>query len=596
MKTRVTAIVTLLTLILLGVLLIQSCSVLAEKENSDYQDGIRFVCQASSATLADQSTESRIELLRALAHEDKDISIGLYNADGSLAHASDRNMLPLTEDDLLVAQTGSVKVYNRNNTEGKEAIYAIYQFEDGAFLLLSRELTTGLKLMAENHLFIIFAVVLIALVAFMLLMLYRFDRKERLAQRVMSALDEFSEGRFDTRIEPLQGKDASIDVYNAIIGRIQDRVLKQASRNQAISVVMNQMQSGIIAVDDNLKVILVTPVAKKLLGIVGSPEGRLISDTSKDVKLDDVFNEAMQQGGVYTNEVAARTGAGRGHRPLRLYVSPMRNDGQVVGALAMVEDITEIRRLEQVRTDFAANVSHELKTPLTSIRGWAETLQTTIDNSDSMEPRLAGMIQKAVRIILSEADRLTRLINDILSISKLESGDDEVSIERLRLDKMAYDVADMLSIHAGEKEVSINCHMNSEPVYIMGNSDRVEQILVNMTENAIKYNRPGGSVTVQVFSNGKEANIAISDTGIGIAEENLPRLFERFYRVDKGRSRQMGGTGLGLAIVKHIVRSMDGEIEVHSKLGEGTEFLITLPLAPKGDPNKDTIFNDDNGF
>ena len=206
------------------------------------------------------------------------------------------------------------------------------------------------------------------------------------------------------------------------------------------------------------------------------------------------------------------------------------------------------------------------------------------------------MFEKAVRIILSEADRLTRLINDILSISKLESGDDEVSIERLRLDKMAYDVADMLAIHAGEKEVSINCHMNSEPVYIMGNSDRVEQILVNLTENAIKYNRPGGSVTVQVFSNGEAANIAISDTGIGIAEENLPRLFERFYRVDKGRSRQMGGTGLGLAIVKHIVRSMDGEIEVHSKLGEGTEFLITLPLAPKNDPNKDTIFNDDDAF
>ena len=127
----------------------------------------------------------------------------------------------------------------------------------------------------------------------------------------------------------------------------------------------------------------------------------------------------------------------------------------------------------------------------------------------------------------------------------------------------------------------------------MGNSDRVEQMLINLIENASKYNKPGGSVTVQVFSNGVEANVAISDTGIGIAEENLPRLFERFYRVDKGRSRQMGGTGLGLAIVKHIVRSMNGEIEVHSKLGEGTEFLITLPLAPKDDPNKDTIFNDD---
>ena len=157
---------------------------------------------------------------------------------------------------------------------------------------------------------------------------------------------------------------------------------------------------------------------------------------------------------------------------------------------------------------------------------------------------------------------------------------------------MAYDVADMLSIHAGEKDVTINAHMNEKPTYIMGNPDRVEQMLINLVENAIKYNKPGGSVTVQVFSNATEANVTISDTGIGIAEEHLPRMFERFYRVDKGRSRQMGGTGLGLAIVKHIVRSMNGEIEVHSKLGEGTEFLITLPLAPKDDPNKDTIFND----
>ena len=249
-------------------------------------------------------------------------------------------------------------------------------------------------------------------------------------------------------------------------------------------------------------------------------------------------------------------------------------------------DITEIRRLEQVRTDFAANVSHELKTPLTSIRGFVETLENgAIDNPE--------MAHKFLRIIMLETERLTRLINDILSISKLESGNDEVSIERLRLDKMAYDVADMLSIHASEKEVTINCHMNREPVNIMGNSDRVEQMLINLVENAIKYNKPGGSVTVQVFSNGVEANVTISDTGIGIAEENLPRLFERFYRVDKGRSRQMGGTGLGLAIVKHIVRSMNGEIEVHSKLGEGTEFLVTLPLAPKDDPNKDTIFDDD---
>jgi len=256
----------------------------------------------------------------------------------------------------------------------------------------------------------------------------------------------------------------------------------------------------------------------------------------------------------------------------------------VVGALAIVEDITELRRLEQVRTDFAANVSHELKTPLTSIRGFVETLQAgAIDNPE--------MAHKFLNIIMMETERLTRLINDILSISKLESGDDEVAIERIRLDKKAQDVCDMLSIHAQEKQVTVNCATGNTPVYIMGNPDRVEQLLINLTENAIKYNEPGGSVTVQVFANDKEANVTISDTGIGIAEENLPRLFERFYRVDKGRSRQMGGTGLGLAIVKHIVRSMDGEIEVHSKLGEGTEFLVTLPLAPKENSEQDTIFD-----
>lgn len=586
MRTRVASIVTLLTLVLLGFLLIQSCSLLANEENRDYRDTLYLACKAAGVTLEEETSEGRQAGLKAMKLRDEEIVAGVYNADGSVLFATDGGELSLDEDDLVKVKPDSVNVYTRKKAEGKEAYYAIYQFDDGGFLLFSRNMSTGLGVLFENTLILLIAGIVVVFLAYILLMLHHMDSKEKIARCVMSALDDFSEGKFDTRIEPISGKKQDVEVYNAIIGRIQDRVQKQASRNHALNVVMNQMQSGIIAVDENLKVMLVTPVAKKLLGIIGNPEGRLISDTSKDVKLDDVFNEAMRQGGVYTNEVAARTAVGRGHRPLRLYVSPMRNDGKVVGALAMVEDITEIRRLEQVRTDFAANVSHELKTPLTSIRGFVETLQNgAIDNPP--------MAHKFLRIIMMETERLTRLINDILSISKLESGDDEVSVERLRLDKMAFDVADMLSIHAGEKEVTINCHMNNEPVNIMGNSDRVEQMLINLIENGIKYNKPGGSVTVQVFSNGIEANVAISDTGIGIAEENLPRLFERFYRVDKGRSRQMGGTGLGLAIVKHIIRSMGGEIEVHSKLGEGTEFLITLPLAPKDDPNKDTIFDDE---
>ena len=586
MRTRVATIVTLLTLALLGILLVEGCDVLANEKNGDIREYLDMSCWATSATLADTSREGRVDALSSWTYSDRGIASGIYNANGSVEYSSVDDALPLSEEDVTRAIPNEVRVYTRRNADGKEAFYAIYRFEDGDFLLFTRELMTGLQILLGNGLLSAFGVIITILVIYQLVTLITSSRREEMARRVMAALDAFADGKFDVRVEPVSGKEQDAEVYNAVIGRIADRVHRQSSRNNAISLVMNRMQNGIVAVDQNLRVILATPMAKSLLGIIGSPEGKYISDASRDVHLDEVFNEAMHQPGVYINEVAARSGMGRGHRPLRLYVSPMSDDGKVVGALAMIEDITEIRRLEQVRTDFAANVSHELKTPLTSIRGFVETLENgAIDNPD--------MAHKFLRIIMLETERLTRLINDILSISKLESGQDEVSIERIRLDKLAYDVADMLAIHAQEKEVSINCHMNSTPVNIMGNPDRVEQMMINLVENAIKYNKPGGSVTVQVFSNGVEANVAISDTGIGIAQENLPRLFERFYRVDKGRSRQMGGTGLGLAIVKHIVRSMNGDIEVHSVLDEGTEFLITLPLAPAGNPDKDTIFDDD---
>ena len=584
MKSRVAVPAALITLIALVLLPVFNSLNIAEDRNQSVLEELKAVCQIAGEMTDDVGNDKRIEVISSLQLQ-AGVTCGIYSSERETLYTSDEKETALPEDLALPASVNRVWTNSQKDALGVQTIYAIYQFEDGEFLLFSSAETNAASIMAGRHGIVVILVLLLVAAAVFIVVWIAVDYKERLVNRVMNTLDQFSDGNFDARIEPLPGKDETVAEYNAIIARIQNRIFQQRNRNHALSVVMMQMQNGVIAVDQDLRVILVTPVAKKLLGIVGNPEGLPVSEASKDVKLDEVFNEAMRQAGVYTNDVAARTTVGRGHRPLRLYVSPMRNDGKVVGALAMIEDITELRRLEQVRTDFAANVSHELKTPLTSIRGFVETLEAgAIDNPP--------MAHKFLRIIMLETERLTRLINDILSISKLESGNDEVSIERIRLDKMAYDVADMLTIHAGEKEVTINAHVNEKPIYIMGNPDRVEQMLINLIENAIKYNKPGGSVTVQVFSNAEEANVTISDTGIGIAEEHLPRMFERFYRVDKGRSRQMGGTGLGLAIVKHIVRSMHGEIEVHSKLGEGTEFLITLPLAPKDSPDKDTIFDD----
>ena len=582
MRFRVAVPAALLIFVLLILLTVCCGANMAKSCNSALSSEMECACRVLGASTENADMQARKDAVSAYTFP-SGVSYGLFDSEKKVIYASDR----LVENENFRLPHGKAieKNYEQDNYEGNPAMYAIYLYEDGAFLALTAEKVSGMTALLHGN-GMVLALVFIVLAAIGLIaIVFAADSEARLVNRAMHALDDFADGNFDARLEPVRGNSMAVTEYNAIIGRIQSRVFQQRSHNHALSVVMSQMQNGIIAVDQDLKVILVTAVAKKLLGIVGNPEGQPITEASKDVRLDDVFIEAMNQPGVYTNDVAARTTMGRGHRPLRLYVSPMRNDGKVVGALAMVEDITELRRLEQVRTDFAANVSHELKTPLTSIRGFVETLEAgAIDNPP--------MAHKFLRIIMMETERLTRLINDILSISKLESGDDEVAIERIRLDKVAFDVCDMLSIHASEKEVEIHSHLNEKPKFIMGNPDRVEQMLINLVENAIKYNNPGGSVTVQVFANEKEANVTVSDTGIGIAEENLPRLFERFYRVDKGRSRQMGGTGLGLAIVKHIVRSMNGEIEVHSKLGEGTEFLITLPLAPKQSPEKDTIFDD----
>lgn len=585
MKSRVTLIVTLISLVVLALLFTYNCSQLAEGENAQLRKELQIVCYVTGNFSRNDTMEDRVKTLEALTVSEGTVK-GLFDADGEAIYVSRDGYPKLSEEALSMAAVGQAVVFKHANPEGKPAAYAIYQYEDGAFLAYAKREADAWMLLANNRGLILLAVIFGLSMILFVAVLANMVARERCVNQVMATLDRFSDGNFDARVEGFSDSDPKAAEYNAIIARIQDRIFKQKNRNHVLSQVMSQMQNGIIAVDEGMNVIFITSVAKKLLGIVGNPEYKNVNDVSKDVKLDEVFTEAMRQGGVYTNEVAARTAVGRGHRPLRLYVSPMKQDDKVVGALAIVEDITELRRLEQVRTDFAANVSHELKTPLTSIRGFVETLQAgAIDHPE--------MAHKFLNIIQMETERLTRLINDILSISKLESGNDEVATERIRLDKKACDVCEMLSIHAQDKQVSLNFRLNSEPVYIIGNPDRVEQLLINLTENAIKYNKPGGSVTVQVFKNAQEANVTISDTGIGIAEENLPRLFERFYRVDKGRSRQMGGTGLGLAIVKHIVRSMGGEIEVHSKLGEGTEFLITLPLAPKENPEKETIFEDE---
>lgn len=243
------------------------------------------------------------------------------------------------------------------------------------------------------------------------------------------------------------------------------------------------------------------------------------------------------------------------------------------GTLLVFHDITELKQLEQIRKDFVANVSHELKTPVTSIKGFAETLLEGAKNDKKV-------LDEFLQIIYKESDRLQSLIFDLLELSKIERHEFKLSITKVNVTALLEEILKVVEKNAEKKNIHIFFNKKSD-IVIEGDEYRLEQVFINMITNGINYTPNGGSITVSIGEKSEIVEISIKDTGIGIAQDEIPRIFERFYRVDKARSRNSGGTGLGLAIVKHLIDAHRGKIEVNSVIGEGTEFIIQLPKKYK---------------
>ncbi|MED4224184.1 two-component system histidine kinase PnpS [Neobacillus cucumis] len=240
------------------------------------------------------------------------------------------------------------------------------------------------------------------------------------------------------------------------------------------------------------------------------------------------------------------------------------------GVLLVFHDITEIKKLEQMRKDFVANVSHELKTPVTSIKGFTETLlDGAMNNKETLESFLS--------IILKESNRLESLISDLLDLSKIEQQGFRLNWQPVELYALLHDVINLLNRKAKAKNIQLGLDCNQKQVLIKADIDRLKQVFINLINNAITYTPANGSVKITIHEMEDKVRISVIDTGVGISKEDIPRIFERFYRVDRARSRNSGGTGLGLAIVKHLIEAHHGSIGVKSKLGEGSEFIIELP-------------------
>ena len=341
-------------------------------------------------------------------------------------------------------------------------------------------------------------------------------------------------------------------------------------KNSRLLAVFKAVPGGILAIDKRETVTMVNPAAKEMFAITGSPEGFHFLEVVKHAKLEAVIREALLKNAPLEREITIHKGMEE--RFMQVFAVPVVGDGAAFGVILLAQDLTRIRKLENMRSDFAANVSHELKTPLTVISGFIDTLKDPgISRKDA---------ERFLEIISLESERLTRLIDDVLALSDIEN---TATLPATVVDirEGVHEAAELLQNNAGEKAIALTVDLPKDRISVVAETDRVKQMMINLIDNAIKYTPEGGSVHVSVTRENGSCVIRVRDTGIGIPEEYMPRLFERFYRVDKSRSRALGGTGLGLAIVKHIVSLLGGRISVQSRVGEGTQFEIFLPVGKR---------------
>ena len=362
-------------------------------------------------------------------------------------------------------------------------------------------------------------------------------------------------------------------VTNETEDRLKATIGTLADEKGKLEAVLAGLVDPVIAVDGRSRVLLFNPAAEKLFG-QSQPEaaGKRILEVVRNYEFGEALRAALEKGDFRPRELSFLTRPPE--RVMQLSMTPLYGkSGEINGAVAALHDVTELRELNRMRSEFISNVSHELRTPVTAIKGFAESL---LDGEED-----EATTRRFLALIGDAADRLVRLVDDVLSLSRAESREVRLRIEPVSVAEAARSQAALLEAEARSRQVTIHIEVPRDLPPVAADRELLDRVLLNLLDNAVKYNRPGGAVTVTAQTAPENAvRIEVSDTGAGIAPEDLPRLFERFYRVDKARSRRLGGTGLGLAIAKQVVEQHGGRIEVQSTLGEGSTFSFTIPRIP----------------
>lgn len=388
----------------------------------------------------------------------------------------------------------------------------------------------------------------------------------RTARSLTEAARKMAEGDLGTRTRAAGNDEfaelgATLDQLAHSLSTTLDELRAERDRMRSV---LTGMQEGLLLVDGERRVALVNPALREMLLLGADVEGKSPLEVIRHAELVRLLDQARDENSATTGEIELE-----GLKPRRLLVHVVPIDGEAGDLLAVFVDVTHLRRLETLRRDFVANASHELRTPVAAIQSAAETLQAAVKSDPKGAEQFANMIVR-------NADRLRNLIDDLLDLSRIESHDFKLNLEPLEVSSVVEPVLDFFRERAERKEIILEGDVTPPTVRALADRRALEHVLTNLVDNAVKYCGSGSRVTVRARHEGAAVKLFVSDNGPGIAPEHLPRLFERFYRVDAGRSRELGGTGLGLAIVKHLVEAMGGAVLVESEPGSGTRFVLTL--------------------
>ncbi|PCK07466.1 MAG: hypothetical protein COA42_14125 [Alteromonadaceae bacterium] len=574
--------ITIVSTALMGALIIRQVTE-SSMRDIDQSLAVRteFLAQVTAKILENDSKEQLQQTLEHLGRKTQS-RLTVVSFDG-LVIADSRGQASLMDNhgdrpEIIDAKRNGFGVSSRfSNTLEQNMIYRAQQITPNTntnsdFVRVSLPLSAIDEKLSQLRAIIAISVIIVTLAA-LILGFYFAKRVSDRISKLSSLAEVISQGEYEKRIQTTQQDELGklAEAFNRMARNTSDRIAKVSTEHKRLTTIFRGMVEGVIDVDQEQKIVHINHAAAKLLKLstetcINKPIGEQIR--SREIK------QALEQAISTQVPVKAQMRLKQGSEALVLdvYVAVLYNDkNDSIGAVIVLHDVSELDHLEHIRRDFVANASHELKTPITAIRGLTETM---LDDKQMDSETRDNFLSK----IQAQNLRLSALVSDLMTISRLESDESPQNFQSINIAEATLRSISTNASTCQEKQLDVAVDIQDQYIFINGDIQTINQLIDNLIVNAVKYTASGGQITVKVCRTETEAILSVTDTGVGITPYHQLRIFERFYRVDKGRSRELGGTGLGLSIVKNIADRHRGAVGVESTVGKGSTFTFRLPL------------------